>query len=293
MRILNVILVSLLLGALLLSLPRHHARVGSTGACTMTTLDVGQGDAIVFETSDHHTVLFDGGVGDIVLDALDRSLPVGTTTLDLVVATHPDADHIGGLIPVLERYDVQSILTTGAEVTTKLFAAWQKAIDNEHATILHAQAGKTFTVGTDFIFEEVWPQKDYTGVRITESSSNGAGGTNDTSIVGRVTCGGSTALMTGDASYAVEEQLVHRPEVLRASVLKAGHHGSRYATTLEFLRAVQPEVTVFSVGKKNRYGHPHPTVLDRLDRLGIPYLRTDEVGDIELISSNNGAWQQK
>jgi competence protein ComEC len=100
-------------------------------------------------------------------------------------------------------------------------------------------------------------------------------------------------MMTGDLSHDVEEQLVKKPEAIQAAVLKAGHHGSRYSNAQVFLQAVKPDLVVFSVGKKNRYGHPHPTVLDRLNRLGIPFLRTDEVGDIVLVSAGDGKWVRK
>lgn len=292
MRIHNVLIVSALLVALLFALPRP-APLSTATNCTMTTLDIGQGDAILFTTPDHHTILFDGGPGNSILDALGRTLPAGTRTIDLVVLTHPDADHLGGLVPVLERYDVQSVLTTGVEVKTQLFQRWQKVLADEQATILHAQAGQVTTVGADFRFEQLWPQQDLRSVLWTEPAKNGTGGINDTSVGGRVTCAGSTAMMTGDLSHDVEEQFVKQPETIRASVLKAGHHGSRYSSALVFLQVVKPDLVVFSVGKKNRYGHPHPTVLDRINRLGIPFFRTDEVGDITLVSTGGGKWVKK
>ena len=292
MRIHNVLIVSLLLITLLVAVPRPAPLV-STSSCAMTTLDIGQGDAIVFTTPDHHTILFDGGPGASILDALGRQLPPGTRTIDVVVLTHPDADHLAGLVSVLEQYEVTTVVTTGVEVKTQLFQRWKQALAEEQTNIVHAQAGQTLAVGQQFRFEEVWPERDFRSVVWTESSKNGIGGTNDTSVGGRVTCAGSTVMMTGDLSHDVEERLAQHPENIRSSILKAGHHGSRYSTSLTFLQAVQPDLIVISVGKKNRYGHPHPTVLDRLNRLRIPLLRTDELGDITLRSAPGGRWVKK
>lgn len=292
MRIHSVLFVSLLLLVVLAVVPRTPSFV-ATDHCTMKTLDIGQGDAILFTTSDHRTILFDGGPGNSILDALGRSLPPGTLDLDLIVATHPDADHLGGLVPVLQQYRVHAVLTTGVAVTTQLYQRWTKALEEEQAHIYHAQAGQRVTIGDHFQFEELWPEKDFRNVLWTEPSKNGIGGTNDTGIGGRVTCDGSTVMMTADLSHDVEEQLARNPEMIRSSLLKVGHHGSRYSSSQLFLQAVHPTLAVIPVGKKNRYGHPHPTVIDRLTRLDIPFLRTDELGDIVLVSKGDGTWVKK
>lgn len=289
----NLVLLSLALLLVAAWLPtRHYSDTqATTEACRVTVLDIGQGDAVLFRTADGKDILVDGGPNSSILEALDRNLPQGDRDLDVVILSHPDADHVAGLIPVLEQYHVATVLTTGVVVTTSIFTRWQKALETEEAQIISGYRGEVMTVGQHFRFEQLWPQEKLTGVRWTAVGKNGVGGTNDTSLVGRVSCGGSTIMMTGDISGVVEDQLATRPEEVRSAALKVSHHGSRFSSTSTFFQAVQPKITLISVSKTNRYGHPHPTVLDRLQRSAMPFRRTDLEGDITLTSDGLGGWK--
>jgi len=289
----NLVLLSLALLFVAAWLPtRHYPDTNATNeTCRVTILDIGQGDAVLFQTTDGKDILVDGGPNSSILEALDRNIAQGDRDLDAVILSHPDADHVAGLIPVLERYNVTTVLTTGVHVATSIFSRWEKALDDEHASIIYGYRGEVMTVGEHFRFEQLWPQEKLADVRWTAVGKNGVGGTNDTSLVGRVSCGGSTIMMTGDISGVVEDQLATRPEEVRSSALKVSHHGSRFSSTSAFFQAVQPDVALISVSKTNRYGHPHPTVLDRLQRSAIPFRRTDLEGDITLRSDGLGGWE--
>lgn len=284
------VLVSVLGFSLLGWVAGTHFFRQSDQVCEMDVLDIGQGDAILFQTPDHHQVLFDGGPGASVIDALARRMPPGDHDIDLVVLTHTDSDHLAGLVSVLKHYQVASVLTTGVQGNSATFRAWEDELRQVQPAIIYAQRGVNTSVGKDFIFHELWPEKNLEGAAWTPAGKNGVGGANDTGVAGRVTCGRSTAMMAADISSAVEMQLVQHPEEIQAAVLKVGHHGSHFSSTTDFLMAVHPSLAVISVGQNNSYGHPSLSTLDRFERLKIPYRRTDQEGDIRLKSDGRGSW---
>ncbi len=259
--------------------------------CRFTALDVGQGDSLLLQTPDHQDVVIDGGPGSAALAGLSRHLPRGDRDIELMVSTHPDADHLAGLIPILAQYHVGAVLTTGVEVDTTTWKQWSKALAAEQTQITYAHRGERLVVGKYLTLEVLWPEQDLHGLHWTAVGKNGVGGTNDTGVVLRATCNGSTALFIADISGAVEDHLAEHPELIQSSLLKVAHHGSRYSSTSQFLQAVKPHLAIISVGAKNRYGHPHPTVLDRLQRLGIPVRRTDQGGDVSVQTDGHGGWR--
>ena len=241
-------------------------------------LDVGQGDAILIEGPTGVNVLVDGGRDRSVLRELPKQLGFFDRSIDVVVATHPDADHISGLSDVLERYRVSYVIDPGITTDTSNFLRLESAIDAEHVERVLARSGQRLLLGGGAYADILYPDKDVS-----------KGDTNDGSIIMGVVYGTTEFLLTGDAPSFVEDRL---RGALRSDVLKAGHHGSRTSTSATFLASVQPEVVIISAGKDNTYGHPHQDVLDRIATAGARVLSTIEEGTIEF-ESNGTTVRQK
>ncbi|OHA91680.1 MAG: hypothetical protein A2758_00860 [Candidatus Zambryskibacteria bacterium RIFCSPHIGHO2_01_FULL_49_18] len=211
-------------------------------------LDVGQGDAIFIDTPAHKQVLIDGGRNRKVLSELGKIMSFGDRYIDVVIETHPDADHAAGLVAVAERYQ------TGLNVDQR-----------------SARRGQTIDFGDGVKLILLFPDRDVSGWD-----------TNDGSVVARLDYGESSFLFTGDATIKTENILLNlNREILDTDVLKVGHHGSRTSTSLMFAEAVTPEFAVISAGKDNTYGHPHKEVLNILNRVGSKIFSTAEKGTIK------------
>ncbi len=237
-------------------------------------LNVGQGDAILIQTPDGRQVLVDGGPSPSALfDQLGEVLPFWDRSLDIVVLTHPDADHVSGLIPLLDRYKVATVVDSLA-ADDKAADMWRTTITAAHVSHQTAQRGMRLITGSAVFTVLNPPGPD------TLLSGN------DHSIVLRLDYGQASLLLTGDAEQAAEDSMLASDLPLVAGVLKVGHHGSAASTSPAFLAAVQPRLAVISVGAENRFGHPAPELLQRLH--GIEVLRTDERGRIELVSDGKG-----
>lgn len=237
--------------------------------------DVGQGDATLIETPSGKQILIDGGPDQMVLQKLPQAMWPWDRSLDAIVVTHPDADHITGLVSVLERYQVDAIYETGVRGGTSVITELSVAIDEEEAKRHIARAGQSFEYD-GVVFDILWPTQQ---VVATEKDRN------NTSIVLRVRYGDTTILLTGDAEADAETMFGKRAGDV--DVLKVGHHGSRTSTSNFFLQAVTPEYAIISSGEDNRYGHPHPIVLSRLRDVGTRVWRTDTDGDIKLTSDGH------
>jgi len=238
--------------------------------------DVGQGDAIFIETSFRHQVLIDGGPSSLILEKLAESLPFWDRSIDLIILTHPEHDHLAGLIEVLKRYKVENILWTGVVRDTAEYKEWQKLIKNEGAKIKIAQAGQLIDFGNQSM-EVLYPFENLED-KIVKN-------TNNTSIIAKLIFGTNSFLFTGDAYKSVEKKLIESDVDLGSDVLKVGHHGSKTSNSEAFIKQVSPEIAVISAGKDNPYHHPHQETLDTLEKCGIKILRTDKDGDIKIISN--------
>ncbi len=232
-------------------------------------LNVGQGDAILIMQG-RYQVLIDGGrTSKELLGRLGRHVPFWDRKIEVVLATHPDADHIGGLPALLRAYDVDQVLTTGAQSETETSRQFQLATrENTGQDPRHIFRGAkiVFPKGGELMVE-------YPLAPMTENVSDQD--TNEGSVVARFTYGETSFLLTGDLPRE-EAVLVHESPV---TVLKVAHHGSRYSSSAPFLEQIRPQEAVVSVGK-NSYGHPDSEVLERLQKIGAVIRRTDEVGDI-------------
>ncbi len=237
-------------------------------------LDVGQGDAILLESPSGQQMLIDGGRNNQVLRSLAAELAFFDRTLDFVVATHPDADHIGGLVDVLQRYTVETVLVTDNQSDTTAHAAFTAAIAAENAERLVPRRGQTIDLGAGVLVTVLWPETN-----AARLESNAA------SVVLHVHYGETAFLLTGDSPKRIEEYLVLTyGEYLASDVLKVGHHGSRTSTAELFLAEVRPQYAVISAGADNRYGHPHVEVTDALFNAGVTTFTTAEQGTVSFIS---------
>jgi competence protein ComEC len=250
---------------------------GDTRELTVTFLDVGQGDAILIESPTGLQMLIDGGGDRTVLRELGDVLGPYDRDIDIVVATHPDKDHIGGLADVFERYEVDYFLESGAVNDTSATAALRAAAQKEpDLTRAIATRGLRLDLGGGSYALVLYPDRDVSKVD-----------TNDSSIAMRIVYGTTSFVFTGDVTSNVEEWLVlldGDSGMLDADFLKAGHHGSKYATSDAWLASVTPSIVAISVGNNNSYGHPTQEVLERVASGGAKIYRTDEDGRLVFTS---------
>lgn len=238
--------------------------------------DVGQGDAIFIQTPQRHQILIDGGPSSIILEKLGKELPFWDKTLDLIILTHPENDHMMGLLEVLKRYKVENILWTGVVKDTSEFKEWERLIEKEKANVFIAGVSKKITSAST-ILEILYPLESLEEKKVNDS--------NNTSVVSKLVFGKNSFLFTGDSSKSVEAQLLEKGIDIDSDVLKIAHHGSKTSSGDDFIAKVSPEIAAISVGKDNKYGHPSPETLETLGKYGITVLRTDKDGDIKIISN--------
>ncbi len=247
------------------------------GKLRITFFNVGQGDAIFIETPQHFQILVDGGPSSVILKKLEQKMPFWDRTIDLVVLTHPEKDHLKGLFDVFRRYQVRNFLWTGIRRETLIYQEWQKLLAESQVDIFIMRKPMKALI-SNVMLEFLYPLENLEGKYFKDS--------NDTSIVSRLVFGQNSILLMGDAGQRTEKELTRKEKnFLPSSILKVGHHGSKSASSESFLRDVSPLVAVISVGANNKYGHPARSVLQRLGKFGINILRTDQVGDVEIISS--------
>lgn len=254
----------------------HSSASQKDGLLKIYFLDVGQGDAVFIEAPNGNQVLIDGGPDGSVLSALGEVMPFYDRDIDVVVATHPHADHITGLIDVLERYEVASIMEAKDEYQSPVFERWKKTVRKENANEIEAIAGKTLNLGNEITLTVLTPFKSYDGVILKNP--------HEANVTALLEYGSLRVILTGDMEMPMERQLLIRGNDISADVLKVGHHGSKTSTTAEFLSAVGPEAAFIQVGEGNRYRHPSPEVVSRLENFGVKYYRTDLDGNIKLLS---------
>jgi competence protein ComEC len=229
-------------------------------------------------------VLIDGGRDATILRRLPEVMSFFDRSIDVVIATHPDSDHINGLIDVLERYDVTTIVMTNNVNDTPAYEAFIRAVEGEGATIVLASRGQILDLGRgeagSTTLTILFPDRD---VKNLES--------NTSSIIAKLSYGDADFMLTGDAPRAIETYLVDLDgTALRSEILKVGHHGSRTSTDPQFLEMVQPKFGIISSGKDNDYGHPHKEVLDTLRTYGVETKNTADVGSIMLSSNGKEIW---
>jgi competence protein ComEC len=236
-------------------------------------LDVGQGDALFIEFPTGEQMLVDGGPGDAVLSKLGSILPPWDHSLDAVLVTHPDADHVSGIISVMDRYRVGVVYESGVGAHTPFGEAFEGRVNTDRKMIADGDEINFGEVTLTILWPEQTLEGEYPNAR------------NNVGIVFLLTYGETSMLFTADTEEEAEE--AYAAQVGDIDILKVGHHGSLTSTSWTLLEQVDPEFALISCGVDNSYGHPHPVILDRLGEVGAEIFRTDLDGDI-LITSFGG-----
>lgn len=254
----------------------HWSRL-SHGQLRIDFLNIGQGDAILLSLPTGEHVLVDGGPEQVVLRELGEVMPFLDRRIDLMVLTHPHADHMMGLVQVLRRYEVKKVLFSGVNYWSPIYNEFLKEIRTQQIPLIVATTHEDFSIGA-VDFDILFPFKSMLG----EELSN----LNNGSVVMKVTLNEQSLLLVGDAEIEVENELVaahDRGEIdLRSELLKSGHHGSRTASSWEFLQRVHPEMVVIQSGVDNPFGHPHAETLENYARMKIEVRRNDLEGRLRV-----------
>jgi competence protein ComEC len=238
-------------------------------------LDVGQGDALFVESPTGTQILFDGGPPRKISGQLARVMPFYDKSIDAIVITNPDADHISGFLDIFKNYKVGRVFESGTFNDSKTYQNFKNEIKNQNIPDILARKGMKLDIGGGVFIDILFPDRDVSNWE-----------TNTGSIVARLSYGKTSVMLTGDAPVETEKIILSEnpPEQLHSNILKVGHHGSRSSTSPEFLQAVSPIYALISVGKDNKYGHPHQEILDILSSFRAKIFRTDEMGTIVIKS---------
>lgn len=274
--------------------------------------DVGQGDAILI-THGFSQLLIDAGISEEASFCLDKHLPFWDRQLEVVLATHADADHIGGFAKIFENYQIKKVFLPQVGDESEVFTALRESVMQEKASLAFvgmANSGQNLVFSRGVTAQIVWPilpalskngaylaweagdsetklEDIFAILKERESEDLDK---NDGSIVVLLQVGSIRVLLTGDLEATGEQSIISKGLIKRAQLLKAGHHGSKTSSSLEFLKRVQPEKVIISSGKNNDYGHPSPEVILRFEAMGAQILRTDQMGDIEIVSDGQKYW---
>lgn len=230
-------------------------------------LDVGQGDSELIRLKSGETILIDAGTPDTADSLCDRLQKLGVSKIDILIATHPHADHIGGMAKVVDRFAVGEIymprIPDKQVPTTSTYEKLLTAIDRKGLKITAGKAGMTVLNSGGEKLEFLAP------------NSSKYNDLNSYSIVAMLTCGEKRFLFMGDAQTDSEKEILKNGSNLKCDVLKCGHHGSATSTGAAFLKTADPQSAVISCGQNNDYGHPDEKIVARLQKAGVTLYRTD------------------
>lgn len=261
-----LILVGLLIILAITQLPDNNLHVI---AC-----DVGQGDAILISYKQTQ-ILTDGGPDSSVLDCLGRHMPFWDKEIELVVLTHPDSDHATGIVDVIQRYNVGSILKNDSDVSTDVYRLLEKSVGSRNVRVLTPKIG--MVIRLDLIYLDILSEYDAANKD-----------TNFNSIVYRLKFNSFSGLFTGDISPLVSDGISGR--VGKVDYIKVPHHGSVNGLTENLLKSTMPKIAVISVGAKNPWGFPREEILSMLSNYNVKVLRTDKMGDVEVVTDGEKIW---
>ena len=247
--------------------------LAAAGTMQVDMLDVGQGDAILVRTPAGRSILIDGGTGGDDVVPMLRAL--GVESLTMIIATHPHADHIGGLDEVIAEFPPKAFFDSGQTHTTATYAKLMEQVESQGLAYFTAEAGWSRELDDGIVIEFLGPPSPTINGSRSDLNSN--------SVITRITHGEQCFLFTGDAEEPTERLLLQRG-IEACEVLKVAHHGSAHSTTREWLWAIEPEIALISCGEGNRYGHPAEETLDRLSSAGATIYRTDLLGTVHLES---------
>jgi competence protein ComEC len=245
--------------------------------------DVGQGDAALITTPEKQNILIDGGPDDQIIERLNQSMPFYHRTLDGVILSHPHADHLSGLLKVLDQYEVKRIYLTGVVHTTDEYLNFLEKIKGKGIETKAVKNGDELELGDGIKIEFLFPLTNLTGQTVDNL--------NNSSIVNRLVWGKSKVLFTGDLESEKQDEMVAKKIDLSAQVLKVPHHGSKDSGNENLIKSVSPKYAVISVGKENKFNHPSPSTLN-LYR-GIQVYRTDQDGTVTFQMSKENIVPEK
>lgn len=258
----------------------YHLRHRAT--MSVTFFDVGQGDSMLISTPHGGHILIDGGKDNTVLERLGRELNFFDKKIDMVIATHDDLDHVGGLPEVLNRYQVDTLVTSLPNSTNVAMSAVVDTALTKGVQLVHADSRKRITTDDGVTIDILFPTENMDG---TEDG-------NSASVVARVSYGQTSFLLTGDLPHAGELYLVSLyGDDLKSDVLKLGHHGSDTSTHPKFLEMVKPKAVVVSAGKNNSFGHPHKAVVELVQKFGAQIFSTIDEGNIKFETDGLSVWR--
>ncbi len=271
-----LLIVTILVWVAVLNMPDDKLHV--------SILDVGQGDAILIQTPSHQDILIDGGPSPQAISLeLGKRLPFWDRTVDLVVLTQPQADHIAGLVEVLQKYKVPQVIEPEITYSSSIYQHWRSLVDDKEIEHKIARAGQEVKLGNGIKLEIVHPPSPLLQGTSDDIDNN--------SLVLRLSWKEVSFLLTADIGQEAEWYLIAQRANLKSTVLKVAHHGSRTSTSSEFLAVVDPEAAIISVGAKNRFGLPHTEVVNRLtEQLGGRVYLTSTHGTIEFITDGDRLW---
>lgn len=274
-----------------------NSKVEAKGQLTISMLDIGQGDAVLIQTGAKNILIDtgddkyyeDGKKGKDNTQLLTELQKLKIDHIDTLVMTHAHADHIGKADKVIAQYGVKELVYNGIPSTSKYFINALKAAKANGTQQVKVKAGDVLDFGNGVSFEIVSPSQSLIDEDTAAIKAKKKVDVNNESVVGRLTFGNFAMLFTGDAEGPVEKIMAASyGKKLKCQVLKAGHHGSKTSSTAEFLKLVQPESVVMSLGVNNQYGHPHEALLNRLQKQGIKNIyRTDANGTITIVSDGS------
>lgn len=274
-----------------------NSKAEAKGQLTISMLDIGQGDAVLIQTGAKNILIDtgddkyyeDGKKGKENTQLLTELQKLKIDHIDTLVMTHAHADHIGKADKVIAQYGVKELVYNGIPSTSKYFINALKAAKANGTQQVKVKAGDVLDFGNGVSFEIVSPSQSLIDEDTAAIKAKKKVDVNNESVVGRLTFGNFAMLFTGDAEGPVEKDMVASyGKKLKCQVLKAGHHGSKTSSTAEFLKLVQPESVVMSLGVNNQYGHPHEALLNRLQKQAVKNIyRTDANGTITIVSDGS------
>ena len=262
------LLVPLLI--LLATLLVREWRVAPDGKLHAYFLDIGQGDGIFLRGPQGQQVLIDGGPDASVLEEMGKQMSFFDRTIDIIVLSHPHLDHLSGLVDVMKRYDVSMILLPDTPSDIPRFQEFLALIQEKNIPVLLADAKKDLDLGGGFYLDVLW----------APGPATGTSDANESCAIVKARFANDSVLFTGDITEKEENAILAAGADVRSTVLKIAHHGSRFATSTGFLLAVTPQTAVISAGE-NTFGHPHSTILRRLENFGVSLRSTREEGTVE------------
>lgn len=256
------------------------------GRLHLKIYDVGQGDAIFIKTPKGNRLLVDGGPGDLVIEPLSWDLPLFDRSLDLVLLTHPHADHVGGLTEVLRRFKAKNIVFSAVDVKTATFRSFLDEAarqGREGAKVSAVKKGDRILIG-GVTLNILWPENEEP-VNVNNE--------NNLSIVSQLNFGNFNVFLPGDQEKDEFGRMAGKTKMEAVEVLKVAHHGSKNGLDRRVLETLRPQIGVISAGRGNKYGHPSPETINLLDDFSAKIYRTDVVGTVEIVSDGSKFWLEE